>query len=236
MDVSPRQMTSVATAMIPFLEHDDANRALMGANMQRQAVPLLRSEAPLVGHRHGAACRGRRRRRRRGREGRCGRGLHRRLRHGHGRRRDPADLPAAEVPPLEPGHVDQPVARSSRRASGSRSARSSPTVRAPTRARWRWARTCSSPSCRGRATTTRTRSSCRSASCRTTSCPRSTSRSSRSTPATPSSVPRRSPGTSRTSPRRSSPTSTSAASSASVPRSSPATSSSARSRPRARPS
>ncbi|RZQ64168.1 DNA-directed RNA polymerase subunit beta [Amycolatopsis suaedae] len=49
MDVSPRQMVSVATAMIPFLEHDDANRALMGANMQRQAVPLLRNSAPLVG-------------------------------------------------------------------------------------------------------------------------------------------------------------------------------------------
>ncbi|MEC3979178.1 DNA-directed RNA polymerase subunit beta [Amycolatopsis sp. H20-H5] len=49
MDVSPRQMVSVATAMIPFLEHDDANRALMGANMQRQAVPLLRNTAPLVG-------------------------------------------------------------------------------------------------------------------------------------------------------------------------------------------
>lgn len=49
MDVSPRQMVSVATAMIPFLEHDEANRALMGANMQRQAVPLVRSEAPLVG-------------------------------------------------------------------------------------------------------------------------------------------------------------------------------------------
>ena len=49
MDVSPRQMVSVATAMIPFLEHDDANRALMGSNMQRQAVPLLRSESPLVG-------------------------------------------------------------------------------------------------------------------------------------------------------------------------------------------
>lgn len=49
MNVSPRQMVSVATAMIPFLEHDDANRALMGANMQRQAVPLVRSEAPLVG-------------------------------------------------------------------------------------------------------------------------------------------------------------------------------------------
>ncbi|MGW9827024.1 DNA-directed RNA polymerase subunit beta [Brevibacterium pityocampae] len=49
MDVSARQMVSVATALIPFLEHDDANRALMGANMQRQAVPLVRSEAPLVG-------------------------------------------------------------------------------------------------------------------------------------------------------------------------------------------
>ena len=49
MDVSARQMVSVATAMIPFLEHDDANRALMGANMQRQAVPLVRTEGPLVG-------------------------------------------------------------------------------------------------------------------------------------------------------------------------------------------
>ena len=49
MDVSPRQLWSVDTAMIPFLEHDDANRALMGSNMQRQAVPLLRAEAPLVG-------------------------------------------------------------------------------------------------------------------------------------------------------------------------------------------
>ena len=49
MDVSPRQMTSVATSLIPFLEHDDANRALMGSNMQRQAVPLLQPHAPLVG-------------------------------------------------------------------------------------------------------------------------------------------------------------------------------------------
>ncbi|CAB4894501.1 unannotated protein [freshwater metagenome] len=49
MDVSPRQMVSVATSLIPFLEHDDANRALMGANMQRQAVPLIKSESPLVG-------------------------------------------------------------------------------------------------------------------------------------------------------------------------------------------
>jgi DNA-directed RNA polymerase subunit beta len=49
MDISPKQLVSVAAALVPFLEHDDANRALMGANMQRQAVPLLRSEAPIVG-------------------------------------------------------------------------------------------------------------------------------------------------------------------------------------------
>jgi DNA-directed RNA polymerase subunit beta len=49
MDVSPNQLVSVAASLIPFLENDDANRALMGANMQRQAVPLLRTEAPLVG-------------------------------------------------------------------------------------------------------------------------------------------------------------------------------------------
>ncbi|HIH2763931.1 MAG TPA: DNA-directed RNA polymerase subunit beta [Candidatus Azoamicus sp.] len=49
IDISPKQIVSVATALIPFLEHDDANRALMGSNMQRQAVPLLRAEKPLVG-------------------------------------------------------------------------------------------------------------------------------------------------------------------------------------------
>ena len=49
MDVSPKQVVSIGTSLIPFLEHDDTNRALMGANMQRQAVPLLRPEAPLVG-------------------------------------------------------------------------------------------------------------------------------------------------------------------------------------------
>ncbi|MBE7026696.1 MAG: DNA-directed RNA polymerase subunit beta [Ruminococcaceae bacterium] len=49
MDVSPRQLVSVATSMIPFLENDDANRALMGSNMQRQAVPLIRTEAPIIG-------------------------------------------------------------------------------------------------------------------------------------------------------------------------------------------
>ncbi len=49
MDVSPKQIVSVGTSMIPFLENDDANRALMGANMQRQAVPLLKTESPIIG-------------------------------------------------------------------------------------------------------------------------------------------------------------------------------------------
>jgi DNA-directed RNA polymerase beta subunit len=61
MDVSPRQMVSVAPALIPFLEHDDANRALMGANMQRQAVPLITERLAAGRHRHGVPRRGRRR-------------------------------------------------------------------------------------------------------------------------------------------------------------------------------
>ena len=64
MDVSPEQIWSVATAMIPFLEHDDANRALMGSNMQRQAVPLLEDRRAGRRHRHGAPRRARHRRRR----------------------------------------------------------------------------------------------------------------------------------------------------------------------------
>ena len=49
MDVAPQQIASIAASLIPFLEHDDAHRALMGSNMMRQAVPLLRSESPIVG-------------------------------------------------------------------------------------------------------------------------------------------------------------------------------------------
>ncbi|GIS08171.1 MAG: hypothetical protein CM15mP112_02830 [Flavobacteriales bacterium] len=49
MDVAPNQIASIAASLIPFLEHDDANRALMGSNMMRQAVPLLRTDSPIVG-------------------------------------------------------------------------------------------------------------------------------------------------------------------------------------------
>ena len=124
MDVSPRQMVSVATAMIPFLEHDDANRALMGANMQRQAVPLVAARrrwsapawstaprsTPATWSSPSTA-------------GVVERGL-RRPRHRHARRRHPAHLPDAQVPPLQPGHLRQPEADRRRGRRGSRRARS----------------------------------------------------------------------------------------------------------------
>ena len=120
MDVSPAQIVSVATALIPFLEHNDANRALMGANMQRQAVPLMIPQAPLVGtgleYRAAVdtgdvvlarnAGHGDRRRRR----------AARRRGQGHPRR-----VPADEVHALEPGHADPPEA--GRRCSATRSAK-----------------------------------------------------------------------------------------------------------------
>ena len=115
MDVSPKQLVSVAAALIPFLENDDANRALMGSNMQRQAVPLVRAEAPFVGtgmegvvaRDSGAAIAARR-------TGvdRSGR------RHPYRRARDRRDrsdqagrrhLSADEVPALEPEHLHQPA-------------------------------------------------------------------------------------------------------------------------------
>ena len=110
MDVSPKQIVSVATALIPFLEHDDANRALMGANMQRQAVPLLRATAPYIGT---------------GVEARAARDagdvllarddgtvtdVVRRHRHGRVQDRWSRHAPARQVPAFEPGHLHQPEA------------------------------------------------------------------------------------------------------------------------------
>ena len=130
MDVSPRQMVSVATAMIPFLEHDDANRALMGSNMMRQAVPLHQGRGAAGRHRHGVPLRGRRRRRHQGREGRCGPGGLRRLRHRRQRRRHVHHVPRRQVLPLQPGHLLQPEGRRRRGRPGRSPARSSPTARA----------------------------------------------------------------------------------------------------------
>ncbi len=222
MDVAPNQMVSVAAALVPFLEHDDANRALMGANMQRQAVPLVRTEAPLVGT-----------------------GMERRVAIDSGvcvvaRREGVVESVDAErivvratagegdeVPDIyqltkyQRSRTRAPATTRSpscARAKWSKPATCWPTVPLRTRASWPWARTCSSRSCPGRATTSRTRSSSASASSRRTCTPRFTSRSSSASPATPSSARKRSPRTSRTSVKRLSRTSTMPASCASAPR------------------
>ena len=115
MDVSPKQVVSVAAALIPFLENDDANRALMGSNMQRQAVPLIQSDAPLVGtgmedvvaRDSGAVVVARRDRR--GRTDR--RHPHRHPRHGRDRPHQAGrrHLPPVEVPAFQPEHLHQPA-------------------------------------------------------------------------------------------------------------------------------
>ena len=164
MDVSPKQLVSVAAALIPFLENDDANRALMGSNMQRQAVPLLRAEAPLVGtgmegvvaRDSGVAIAARRTGvDRSGRRHPYRRPRHRGSRsHQVGRRH----LQPDEVPALQPEHLHQPASAGEGGRHGARRATSSPTVPRPISASWRSAATCWSRSCRGTATTSRTRS------------------------------------------------------------------------------
>ncbi len=210
MDVSPRQMVSVATAMIPFLEHDDANRALMGANMQRQAVPLLRSEAPLVGT---------------GMEYRAA--------------VDAGDVVTAHkggvVSEVSADHItvanDDATYETYRLRKFDRSNQGTcfnQRTIVDEGQRVEEGQVIADGPCTDTAEMALGRNLLvafmpweghnyedaiilsASASCRTTSCPRSTSRSTRSTPATPSWAPRRSPGTSPTSPRRSWATSTTA--------------------------
>ena len=138
MDVSPKQVVSVATALIPFLEHDDANRALMGSNMQRQAVPLLEPESPIVGtgmEERAARDSGQVVVARRGGVVTSvdGRADPDRDRRGRARR-----VPAPEVRPQQPGHLHQPAPDRRRRPARRRRRRRSPTAPRP--------RTASSPS------------------------------------------------------------------------------------------
>ena len=241
IDVSPKQLVSVAASLIPFLENDDANRALMGSNMQRQAVPLLRAEAPLVGtgieERRGPRLRRRRswpsapasstRSTRSGSSIRATEDLELRrsgvdIYHLRKFQRSNQNTCINQRPLVKVGdtvdagrgHRRRPVDRSGRAGARQERARR---VHALGRLQLRGL----DPDLRAHRA-------------RTTSSRRSTSRSSRSPPATPSSGRRRSPATSRTSARRRCATSTRPASSASAPRSSPATSWSARSRRRAK--
>jgi DNA-directed RNA polymerase subunit beta len=184
MDVSPKQLVSVAAALIPFLENDDANRALMGSNMQRQAVPLVRAEAPFVGT-----------------------GMEPVVARDSG-----AAIAARRTGVIDQVDATRIVVRATEERDSSRSgvdiyrlqkfqrsnqstcitqrplvsvgdrvrpARSSPTVLRRTTATWRSAGTCSSRSCRGTATTSRTPSCSPSGSSATTCSPPSTSRNSR---------------------------------------------------------
>ena len=198
VDVSPKQLVSVAASLIPFLENDDANRALMGSNMQRQAVPLIRGEAPLVGtgmervtaRDSGAVVI-------------CSRDgivdqvdserIIVRVESRPLRRTQPRSwrrhLHADQVQAFQPEHLHQPEAAGSRRRPREHRDRCWPTVLAPIAANWRSAATCWSLSCHGADTTLKTPSwSAKSWSRRTTT-PRFTSRSMKSKRATPSLVP-----------------------------------------------
>ena len=146
MDVSPKQIVSVSAALIPFLEHDDANRALMGSNMQRQAVPLLRPDAPIVGtgiERQAAVD-----------SGQVAVALNPGEVVSATERSDRAcwrtTAPAASIgcasinaPTRARVSINAP---SSRKATGSKRARCWPIPARPIWARWRWARTCWWPS------------------------------------------------------------------------------------------
>ena len=165
MDVAPAQIVSVAASLVPFLEHDDANRALMGANMQRQAVPTLRPEKALVGtgvERVAAVDSGTVVTARRGGivdyvdtnrivirvndnetvAGEVGVDIYNLIKYQRSNQNT---------------NIHQ---RADRQARRHRCAAATwwPTARRPTWASWPWARTCWSPSCPGTATTSRTRS------------------------------------------------------------------------------
>jgi DNA-directed RNA polymerase subunit beta len=224
MDISPNQLVSVSASLIPFLENDDANRALMGSNMQRQAVPLMVSEAPLVGT-----------------------GIEGVVAKDSGvtivAKRDGVvvDVDASRIVlqhEPDPGRPRKPVTiynlakfiRSNQNTcfnhrpivkKGQRvfAGESSPTALPPKRASWPLGKTSPWPSCPGAVTTLRTPSSSVSALCATGSIPRCTSKSSRWLPGIPSWARKRLPGTSPTSGKRPSRTWMKAALSAWVPRS-----------------
>ena len=203
IDVAPTQLVSVASALIPFLEHDDGNRALMGSNMQRQAVPLLQTESPIVGTGlerkvaadSGAAVTA-------NRNGRVKQVTADEIVVDTGPKRANARRPLAKLSQHERYRLkkfwrtnqdtainQRPLVNVGDRVKvGDVIADGSST----TAAGWRWAATCRSRSCRGTGTTSRTRSWCRSAWCATTSSLRSTSRSWTCMSATPSLGPRRS--------------------------------------------
>ena len=146
MDVSPQQIVSVATALIPFLEHNDANRALMGSNMQRQAVPLLEAEAPLIGtgmEYRSAVDTGDVLVAKQPGQGQRGLGQPYPARD---RRRRHRFLRPAQVRAVEPGHLHPPETGGRRGRRGQGRERSWPMAPPPNTGSWRSAATCWWPS------------------------------------------------------------------------------------------
>ncbi len=235
IDVSPEQIWSVTTAMIPFLEHDDANRALMGSNMQAQAVPLLVTDAPLVGT-----------------------GMERRAAIDTGdvvvvKSAGTVSYVDAEqmVVDKDGGGQDEYLLQKFMRSNQGTLIHQKPIIDVGTKVDAGEVLADGSATDAGEMALGKNllvafmswegynfedAIICPGGSSRTTSSPRSTSRSTRSTPARPSSATRRSPAISRTARRSRCATSTTAESSASAPRSAPGTCWSARSRRRARQS
>ena len=144
MDVSPRQIVSVGTALIPFLEHDDANRALDGRQHAEAGRAAGARRGAVHRHRHRGPRRSRRRRPDPGRGRRRDRRGQRRQRHRAVQDARQEGVPPRQVPPQQPGHLHQPAHAGRSRATRSARATSSPTVRRPITASWRSARTCSS--------------------------------------------------------------------------------------------
>ena len=224
IDVSPSQMVGVSAGLIPFLEHDDANRALMGSNMQRQAVPLLVTEPPIVatGMEHDVA----RNSSMVVRANRAGRVTYvdaTRIEIGS----DSYDMKKFQGLNERTSLNQKPIVKPDQKIE---KGDVWPTVPQPSAANWHWAATCWSGSCRSTASTSRMRSSSAKSSCRTMSTRRFTSKSSTSRFAKRSWAVRNSLATFPTSARRHSATWTRAVSFRSVPTSDRATSWSVRSR------
>ena len=172
MDVSPKQLVSVAASLIPFLEHDDANRALMGSNMQRQAVPLLVTEAPLVAtgleERVARDSRAVLMAEDAGKSNLChwqsgdrhvrrqSAGVEKEITQRPGQQR--VGLSDPQVHAVERRHLHQSKDHGRKRATRLRKDKSSPTVLARKAENWRWGGTCCARSCLGTDITSRTRS------------------------------------------------------------------------------
>ncbi len=188
MDIAPSQMVGVSAGLIPFLEHDDANRALMGSNMQRQAVPLLVAEPPIVGT--GMERQRRGKLQHAGSRQTCRQSDLRRFNSDRNRYRC---LRPEKICRPQRADLSKPETAGRARPESRKGRSALPMVRRPTRVNWLWDETCWSVSCRSMVATMKMRSSSAKNWFRTTRTLRFISKSSTSRFARPSWVARNSP-------------------------------------------